>query len=95
MDTKDFYPSITEENLDTLIAFAHINTNISNEDMQIITHSRKSLLFHNPRAWKNKSTSCFETKIGSHDSTKVCELLGIFVCMYVDVVLDIVQSELN
>ena len=30
MGIKDFYPSITEELIDAVIAFAQINTNIEN-----------------------------------------------------------------
>ena len=59
MDIKDFYPSIIEETLDATIVFAQTNTNIGNDDIQITKHSGKSLLFHNAKAWRKKSESCF------------------------------------
>ena len=79
MDIKDFYPSIPEENLDAAIVFAQMNTNISNDDIRIIKHSRKSLLFHNTDAWKKKSEFCFDVTMGILDGAEVCELVGIFI----------------
>ena len=61
--------------MDAAILFA--KTNISNGDIQIIKHSRKSLLFHNTGAWKKKSKSCFD--VGNHDGAEVCELVGISI----------------
>ena len=44
-DICEFYPSITEELFDKAITFARTKTNISDTDLNIIKHSRKSLLF--------------------------------------------------
>ena len=77
IDIKDIYPSITKETLDAAILFAHANTKISNDDIWIIKHSGKSLLFHNTEAWGKKSKSCFDVTMGSHHSAEVCELVGI------------------
>ena len=44
VDIKDFYPSITEETLDAGTVFAKMNTNISNDAIQTIKHS-KSLCY--------------------------------------------------
>ena len=49
---KDFYHSVTEEPLETATVFAQTNTNIHNDDIQIIKHSRKSLLFHKQKHGK-------------------------------------------
>ena len=45
LDIKEYYPSITEETLDKAISFASNYTTVSLEDIRIIKHSRKSLLF--------------------------------------------------
>ena len=54
IDIEDIYPSITKETVDPAILFAHANTKISNDDIWIIKHSGKSLLFHNTEAWGKK-----------------------------------------
>ena len=72
MDIKDFHPSITEETLDAAIIFAQMNTSISNGDIQIIKHSKKSLVFHNTK-------SCLDVTIGSHDGAEVGEFVGTFI----------------
>ena len=82
IDIKDYYPSITKEALDAAIVFAKTNINISNDDIRIIKHSRKSLPFHNTEAWQKKSESCFDVTMGSHDGAEVCELVGIFILSY-------------
>ena len=51
---KDFYSSITEETLDAAIAFAQTNTNVSNNDIRIIKHSRNSFLFTISKHGKRK-----------------------------------------
>ena len=76
---KEYYPSITEETLDKAIWFASTHTEVSLEDIHIIKHSRKSLLFHLEQAWKKKeSSSCFDVTMGSYDGAELCKLIRIF-----------------
>lgn len=35
--------------------------------------------FHNTEAWKKKPESCFDITKASHDGTKVCKLVGIYI----------------
>ena len=91
MDIKEYYPSITEETLDKAISFASNHTTVSLEDICIIKHSRKSLLFHLEQAWKKKeSSSCFDVTMGSYDGVELCELIGIFTQL---VSKDIINKE--
>ena len=61
LDIVEFYPSITESILDTAISFAKQHTDISNENLRIIKHCHKSLLYNNQEPWEKKSTgSCFD-----------------------------------
>ena len=46
-DIIDFYPSISENLLDQALSWASNLASISNEDISIIKHARKSLLFSN------------------------------------------------
>ena len=47
--------------------------------MDIIHHSRKSLLFSDDKAWmKKEGSGLFDVAIESYDGAKVCELVGMF-----------------
>ena len=78
--------------MDAAILFA--KTNISNDDIQIIKHSRKSLLFHNTGAWKKKSKSCFDVTMGNHDGAEVCELVGISILSHLTKLINQNDAEL-
>ena len=54
---------------------------ISNDNITIIKHVRKSLLFHNDKVWvkNNNQHSLFDVTMGSYDGAEVCELVGLFL----------------
>jgi len=64
-DIDGFYPSITESLLSKAISFAKNYTTISEKDMGIIMHCRKSLLFDNETAWTKKNHSDMFERSGS------------------------------
>ena len=69
-DINSFYPSITESLLSKAISFAK-NYTISDKDIDIIMHCRKSLLFDNETAWTKKNhSSMFDVTMGSFDGAK-------------------------
>ena len=79
-DIVDFYPSISEQLLDRAISWAKQFANITDRDVAIIKHTRKSLLFHQDRAWsKRNSDNTFDVTVGSYDGAEVCELIGLFI----------------
>ena len=79
-DIVDFYPSISESLLDQAIEWAKQHSEISDQDIQVIKHARKSLLHHDGTAWrKRNSDSTFDVTMGSYDGAEVCELIGLFV----------------
>ena len=79
-DIVDFYPSISESLLDQAIEWAKQHSEISDQDIQVIKHARKSLLHHDGIAWrKRNSNSTFDVTMGSYDGAEVCELIGLFV----------------
>ena len=53
-DIAEFYPSISAELLEKSINFARGIVEIEDKMINIIKHSRKSLLFHNGNAWIKK-----------------------------------------
>ena len=77
---KEFYPSVTEETLNNALDFAANYTKISKEDIRLIYHCRKSLLFFKDEAWKKKDRdSSFDVTMGSFDRDELCELIGIYI----------------
>ena len=44
-DIKEFYPSISKEIFENALDFAKTHTSIKREELRVIKHSRKSLLF--------------------------------------------------
>lgn len=80
MDIKEFYPSIKEETLNNAISFANEHIEIKQEDLRIIMHSRKSLLYDNGIPWiKKNGSGSFDVTMGSYDGAETCEIVGLFI----------------
>ena len=52
---------------------------ISREDIQIMYHTRKSLLFSNEKPWMKREGNLCGVTIGAYSGAKVYELVGIFM----------------
>ena len=78
-DICEFYPSITEALLDKAIEFARASSSITDIELNVIKHSRKSLLFNNSEAWIKKESDLFDVTMGSFDGAEVCELVGLYL----------------
>lgn len=79
-DIVEFYPSISEELLSKAINYAKEFVPISQDDLEIIMHARKSLLFNKDTAWMKKvSDNTFDVTMGSYDGAEVCELVGLYI----------------
>ena len=79
LDIKEFYPPITEETLDYAISIAKEHITIPDDDIRIIKHCRKSLLFNKDETWNKKPNSSFDVTMGSDDGAQVCELVGLCI----------------
>ena len=79
-DIVDFYPSISDELLKLSMAYAKQHTTISEEDVEIIMHSRKTLLFDKDEPWVKRGDSpMFDVAMGCYDGAEVCELVGLYI----------------
>ena len=79
-DIESFYPSISENLLKKSINCAKQHTKISKQDIEIVMHSRKSLLFNKNTAWVKKGdNNLFDVTTGSYDGAEVCELIGFYI----------------
>ena len=61
------------------ISFAKLFTQIDDDAIQIIEHSRKSLLLNKKEAWIKNSNSLFDVTVGSFNGAEICELVGLFI----------------
>ena len=79
-DIVDYYPSISESLLIESLAYAKQFTSISEDDVQVTMHARKSLLFdcEEPSVKKGDSPM-FDVAMGSYDGAEVCELVGLLI----------------
>ena len=79
-DIKEFYPKITKDIFEKALSFAKKHTEIKRDELRIIRHSRKSLLFHKGEAWvKSNTSNSFDVTMGSYDGAEVCELVGLYI----------------
>ena len=87
-DIVDFYPSISEQLLHNAVAFAKLHTTISDQEIRILKHSRKALLFDSKDIWlKNSENPMFDVTMGSLDGAEVCEIVGLYLLHKVSVLL--------
>ena len=76
----DFYPSISELLLKSALDYAKLFCDIFDDDVEIIMHSRKSLLFDQNEPWiKKGDTPAFGVTMGGFDGAEICELVGLFI----------------
>ena len=78
-DKKDFYPSIKESLFHEALKFTIMHVNIIKRDIEVMFHSRKSLLYNNGIPWFKKQGMGFDVTMGAYDGTEICELIGIFM----------------
>jgi len=78
-DVVDFYPSISERLLKNALAFAKNFMNIDEKTIEIILHSKKSLLFSKEGTWMKKTGNLFDITMGSYDGAETCELVGLYL----------------
>ena len=49
------------------------------EDLSVIQHARKSLLFNKEIQWQKKNTSLFDVAMVAYNEAEVCELVCFFL----------------
>ena len=87
-DVVSFYPTIKKPLLDHAISWAKQYATLTNEDINIITHARKSFLFLNSQPWKKKSGDDFDVTMGAYDGAEVCELVGLYILHKMESLID-------
>ena len=73
-------PSLSVELLEKSIHFARSIIEIEDKTTDIINHARKSLLFHDGKAWvKKEGNPLFDVTMGSYDGAEVCGVVGLYL----------------
>ena len=76
-DIREFYPSITERELDRALDLAKECIVIPIDKVEIIKDCRKKLLYYEDSIWIKKGEGGnFDTTIGAYDGAEICELVG-------------------
>ena len=79
-DIIDFYPSITESLLLKAINHAKQYTEILDNEIDIIIHAKRTLVFNGGEPWKKKGNdSGFDVTMGSLDGAETCELVVCYI----------------
>ena len=79
-EIREFFPLITEKILHQTLKFGKQHTNIYKNNLRIINHGRKSLLFSDNNTWKKKLIdSCFGVTMRSFDGAEICELVWHYI----------------
>ena len=79
-DIVEFYPSISADLMNKALDFAASYTTISDDDRQIISHAKQSLLRHEGEHWnKTSNANYFDVTMGSYDGAETCELVGAYI----------------
>ena len=88
-DIVEFYASISDELLNRPISFARSITTIIDSFINIIHHSRKSLLFGKTSARVKKGNNfLFDFTMGPYNGAEICELVGLYLLNRLSTVID-------
>ena len=79
-DVVSFYPSISKQLFNRAqLDYARTITQITDDELKIVEHSRNSFLFGPSGSSWSKKNGTFDVTMGSFDGAEVCELVGLFL----------------
>ena len=78
-DIDSFYPSITKKLYKKSIEHAKQYADITEEEEEILWHSRKSFVIKDGTVWVKRVDSDFDVTIGSEDGAEVAETVGLYL----------------
>ena len=88
-DIDSFYPSISEKLFNDAINYTQTICKISEDELNIILQSRKTLLFYKNEPWVKKlGNEDFDVPMGCFDGAEICELVGSFILSTLSSVID-------
>ena len=88
-DIEEFYSSITKHLLLKAIEHAKLYPSITQQQLHIILHARKSLFSKNKTWEKTINESLFDITMGSYDSTEICEIVRLHILSFLGKVMEL------
>ena len=77
---ENFYQSISTKLFDEAASFAKLYYDFTSDELELIMHSRKTLLFWQDSTWvKKEGDEDFDIPMGCYDDAETCELVGIYI----------------
>ena len=77
-DIQEFYPSIKEKLLKDALVFAQRYEKIKQKELDLIFHTKKSLLYCKDTPWaKKEGNREFDVTMGSNDRAETCRIVLI------------------
>ena len=93
--SESFSLSISEDLFNEALNFAKTKVHITNQEMSIIMQSHNTLLFINNQLWVKKSgNEEFDVPVGCFDGAEVCKIIGVYILMKLQNVLQKVNAGL-
>ena len=83
-DVDAFYPSINKNRLIQALMRAKQFIDISDQEIEIIMQSKKSVIFKEGTPWTKKGNENFDVALGAFDGAECCELIGLFLLKDLD-----------
>ena len=74
-----FYPLISKNLFERALNYAKTITQITDDELMIMEHSRNALLFSPDGSAWSKKDGLFDVTMGSFDGAETCELVGLFL----------------
>ena len=78
-DIVNFYPSINKKTFMRALTFAKEHSAVTDREIDIILHCRKTLLITGDDQWTSKDTEDFTISMGSLDSAQASDLVGLHI----------------
>ena len=78
-DITNFYPSISENLMKKALVWAANYTYLSELAIEVIMHSRRTVLFDGKHTWCKRDNPKFDIGQGSFDGAESSELIGLFM----------------
>ena len=78
-DVEAMYPSISEELLTKSLEWAGTLVEITEEEVEVISTTKKALLYTEGKPWTKRGEQSFDVPMGSFDGAEVCETVGLYL----------------
>ena len=78
-DIMSFYPNITRDLLTKAIQWANSLVHIPQEDIDLIMHTKLSILVSGGDTWVKRGQDPFDVGMGSYDGAEVADIVGLYL----------------